>query len=74
MSVGKGLVKHIREVFGPPDLALISFWVFAESLFGRAMRGLIAIERDLMGQSAHSDDGWRRGPPFRVFAWAGGRH
>jgi hypothetical protein len=43
------LLNQIVEVFGRPDLALISFWMFAESLFGRAMRGLIAIERDLMG-------------------------
>ena len=44
MWVGKGL--------GRPDLASISLRMFAESLFGRAMRGLIAIERDLMRQSA----------------------
>ena len=31
---------------------MIAIGMFAESLFGRAMRGLIAIERDLMGQSA----------------------
>jgi hypothetical protein len=46
------LLNQIVEVFGRPDLASISFWMFAESLFGRAMRGLIAIERDLMRQSA----------------------
>src|SRR5271163_3350504 len=46
------LLNQIVEVFGRPDLALISLRMFAESLFGRAMRGLIAIERDLMRQSA----------------------
>ena len=40
------LLNQIVEVFGRPDLALISLRMFAESLFGRAMRGLIAIERD----------------------------
>src|SRR5258708_30458081 len=46
------LLNQIVEVFGRPDLASISLRMFAESLFGRAMRGLIAIERDLMRQSA----------------------
>src|ERR1700684_1739871 len=52
MWVGKGLVKHIREVFGRPDLALISLGMFAESLCRPAMRRLIAVERDLVWQLA----------------------
>jgi len=46
------LLNQIVDVLGRPDLALISLRMFAESLLGRAMRSLIAVERDLMRQSA----------------------
>ena len=46
------LLDQIVDVLGRPDLALISLGMFAESLLGRAMRSLIAVERDLMRQSA----------------------
>ena len=45
------LLDQIIEVFGRPDLALIAIEMFAESLFGRAMRSLVTVERDLMRQS-----------------------
>ena len=46
------LLDQIVDVLGRPDLALISRGMFAESLLGRAMRSLIAVECDLMRQSA----------------------
>jgi hypothetical protein len=46
------LLDQIVDVLGRPDLALISLGMFAESLLGRAMRSLIAVECDLMRQSA----------------------
>jgi hypothetical protein len=46
------LLDQIVDVLGRPDLALISLGMFAESLLGRATRSLIAVERDLMRQSA----------------------
>jgi hypothetical protein len=46
------LLDQIVDAPGRPDLALISLRMFAESRFGRAMGSLIAIERDLMRQSA----------------------
>ncbi len=45
------LLNQIVDVFGRPDLALIFLGMFAESLFGGPMRGLIAVERDLTRQS-----------------------
>src|SRR5271155_5320986 len=39
------LLDQIVDVLGRPDLALISLGMFAESLLGRAMRSLIAVER-----------------------------
>ena len=38
------LLDQIVDVLGRPDLALISRGMFAESLLGRAMRSLIAVE------------------------------
>src|ERR1700730_17811812 len=46
------LFNQIVDVFGRPDLALISLWMFAESLCRPAMRRLIAVERDLVWQWA----------------------
>ena len=46
------LFNQIVDVFGRPDLALISHWMFAESLCRPAMRRLIAVERDLVWQLA----------------------
>jgi hypothetical protein len=53
-QLGRSVIpfNQIVDVFGRPDLALISLGMFSESLFGRAMRGLIAIERDFIRQSA----------------------
>jgi hypothetical protein len=60
------LLNQIVEVFGRPDPVLISFWMFAESLFGRAMRGLIAIERDLVRQSALGTERFAGRMPWRL--------
>ena len=46
------LFNQIVDVFGRPDLALISLGMFAESLCRSAMRRLIAVERDLVWQLA----------------------
>ena len=46
------LFNQIVDVFGRPDLALISLGMFAESLCRPAMRRLIAVERDLVWQLA----------------------
>jgi len=46
------LFNQIVDVFGRPDLALISLGMFAESLCRPAMRRLIAVERDLVWQWA----------------------
>ena len=40
------------DVFGGPNLALISLGMFAEKLCRPAMRHLIAVERDLVWQLA----------------------
>ena len=45
------LLDQIVEIFGRPDLALISVGLFIENLPGRAIRSLITIERDLMRRS-----------------------
>ena len=46
------LLNQIVEVFGRPDLALSSGGMFVENLVGRAMRSLITVESDLVGQFA----------------------
>ena len=46
------LFNQIVDVFGRPDLALISLGMFAEGLCRPAMRRLIAVERDLVWQLA----------------------
>ena len=46
------LFNQIVDVFGRPDLALISLGMFAESLCRPAMRRLMAVERDLVWQLA----------------------
>ena len=46
------LFNQIVDVFGRPNLALISLGMFAESLCRPAMRRLIAVERDLVWQLA----------------------
>jgi hypothetical protein len=41
------LFDQTVEVLGWPDLALIALGMPGANLFGQAMRGVIAVERDL---------------------------